>query len=799
MKKTSMTELLLIGTLLIFLQGVSISVQYHFFPDELNYTEAHEECQGDYFKYLAQINKQSQLSLAKNSSSYNQTKKYWTGLQIKDVGYTKWKWSDGQEFSPRPEGLENILNVSFVKNLVRNGPIKVYCFLVSSNEKLEMENCSEKYPYICEEFKGPPTTSTASKSTQIRPTTMATPLMSEVTATFTSKVTDTSKIRASNTLSVSTHVSTSISPTQPPSPEEQVATYLIKMKKLSVSDGDSLQLAANETSKLLTHFQYNSYQKTTVNLLLASQQLETFAIKYAKKRLSINSTFNSSTTNIGKHFVMEVQSVIAGDTNNVNFPSKDDWEQPLNHSSEKIFLPAGLFKKKETVVVGILYKDMHKLLPDESQYFLDGKKLENTKLHTRIIACAIYPSPSGLLPQNVTISFTLEEPSKADDTPHCVFWDFNITSRFNGSWSNRGCTLVNKTKNNIVCSCNHLTNFAVLMQVGETKIADKHHLALEIITYIGCGLSLVGETFTVLVYLVLMNIKQEQCQIRLNLVIAIAVAQIIFLAGIDATSKQEACIFVAVSIHYFYLVGFAWMLMEGIYLYLMVVKVFNTLVKIKLFYAFSWGFPLLMVVCSIVIASITEGGVMSYVHSDFCWVSFTNNLVWTFAAPVLLICLVNSFILCRVVYEMTKMQGSKDVSNVKQGLKACAVLFPLLGMTWVFGILTVTDAGLVFQYIFTTLNSLQGFFIFVMHVLRSSEVHNAYLRKKQKWENTKNSNFPNSRSVVENSSTWPEKHAMANLHGSKESPDPLFRRHQVSPITSDRMDTRESCITPVEL
>ena len=34
------------------------------------------------------------------------------------------------------------------------------------------------------------------------------------------------------------------------------------------------------------------------------------------------------------------------------------------------------------------------------------------------------------------------------------------------------------------------------------------------------------------------DLKQEQCQIRLNLVIAIAVAQIIFLAGIDATSKQ---------------------------------------------------------------------------------------------------------------------------------------------------------------------------------------------------------------------------------------------------------------------
>ena len=62
-----------------------------------------------------------------------------------------------------------------------------------------------------------------------------------------------------------------------------------------------------------------------------------------------------------------------------------------------------------------------------------------------------------------------------------------------------------------------------------------------------------------------------------------------------------------------------------------------------------------------------------------------------------------------MVNEIVKMQSGKtsEVEKVWKGVKACAVLFPLLGLTWVFGILSVTDAGLVFQYIFTILNSLQ--------------------------------------------------------------------------------------------
>lgn len=53
--------------------------------------------------------------------------------------------------------------------------------------------------------------------------------------------------------------------------------------------------------------------------------------------------------------------------------------------------------------------------------------------------------------------------------------------------------------------------------------------------------------------------------------------------------SQGVCVFAAAVIHFFYLAGFAWMLFEGIYLYLMVVKVFNTVIRMRLFYAIAWG------------------------------------------------------------------------------------------------------------------------------------------------------------------------------------------------------------------
>jgi len=45
---------------------------------------------------------------------------------------------------------------------------------------------------------------------------------------------------------------------------------------------------------------------------------------------------------------------------------------------------------------------------------------------------------------------------------------------------------------------------------------------------------------------------------------------------------------VAVLLHYLFLASFLWMLLEGVYLYVLIVEVFST-IKVWYLYVFAWG------------------------------------------------------------------------------------------------------------------------------------------------------------------------------------------------------------------
>ena len=68
------------------------------------------------------------------------------------------------------------------------------------------------------------------------------------------------------------------------------------------------------------------------------------------------------------------------------------------------------------------------------------------------------------------------------------------------------------------------------------------------------------------------------------------------------------------------------------------------------------------------------------------------------------------------------MQGKTQIEQVKAGIKASAVILPLLGITWSFGLLSFNSDTIAFKYIFAVFNSLQGLALFVFHCLFNKQV-----------------------------------------------------------------------------
>ncbi|XP_067048213.1 adhesion G-protein coupled receptor D1-like isoform X2 [Acropora muricata] len=425
------------------------------------------------------------------------------------------------------------------------------------------------------------------------------------------------------------------------------------------------------------------------------------------------------TNNIGGNLSVALQKSPAGFGEKVEIVFK---------TGDMISLASAVFNNTGRIIAATLQ--------ETEEGMLTWKHSNNYTLRSNVIGVELSPPYNKTLCHLINITYSHAKVPHRDVKRKCVFWQAN-PGWSNGSWSSHGCSLLNGSSlEKTICTCNHLTSFAVLMQFNSPQkpISSEDKVALSVITYVGCLLSMMGELLVILVYIVFMKFKAEGIQIRLNLVTALFCAQLVFITGINATHNKSTCVSVAVLLHYLFLASFLWMLLEGVYLYVLIVEVFST-IKVWYLYVFAWGSPIIPVVISLGISSKDGGVLQNYTNPNFCWLSFSNKLSWSFIAPVLIVTLVNVIILVAVLREMRNLKDLNPtrLKSFKKGLKACIILAPLLGLTWVFGLLTATDAGLVFQYIFTILNSTQGLLIFLLHVVRNSDVRAEIHHKLLKW------------------------------------------------------------------
>lgn len=306
--------------------------------------------------------------------------------------------------------------------------------------------------------------------------------------------------------------------------------------------------------------------------------------------------------------------------------------------------------------------------------------------------------------------------------PKCVFWDYT-------AWSDEGCTVEHTNVTHTLCSCDHLTNFAILMDVQATYLPPVHETSLQVITYIGCTISIVCLLLAFLTFQIFRSLKSDRTTIHKHLSLNLLIAEILFLIGIDQTDSPLFCGFIAAMLHYFFLVSFAWMFLEGYQLYVMLIEIFEAeKSRMRWYYLFAYGCPLLIVLISCLF------DVSSYGSERYCWLKTDNFFIFSFVGPVIAVIVANLIFLSMAIYIMCKHSvapgaKTKEVSKyskVKMWLRGAIVLVFILGLTWTFGLLYLNKESVFMAYIFTALNSFQGLFIFVFHCLRSEKAQKEY-------------------------------------------------------------------------
>ncbi|XP_036451684.1 adhesion G-protein coupled receptor G2-like isoform X2 [Colossoma macropomum] len=360
----------------------------------------------------------------------------------------------------------------------------------------------------------------------------------------------------------------------------------------------------------------------------------------------------------------------------------------------------------------------------------------NNKLVSGVLASSVANLNISRLQENVSITLRNTKSVSSDKNVFCTFWRYDLNSG-SGGWSSDGCTVLSSTENETVCSCDHLTNFGVLLDFSNQSITSYQQvIILNTITYIGCGISSVFLMVTLAMYLrseKLRNVVPNK--ILIQLCFALLLLNLVFFLDSLLAKQLDSvglCIPTVFFLSYFLLVSFTWVALESVHIYLTIVKVFNNyvahfMVKVTLV---GWGVPLVVVIIPVAIdksvygitSTMLDNGSVEY----FCWWKDMNVfriVVGTYFSVTYLMnfsmFIVVLTLMCRIKKKTPHLARKRTVLHDIWSVTALAVL---LGLTWIFGLFSWGSAHLVFTYLSAICNSLQGFFIFVFRCAAKEEI-----------------------------------------------------------------------------
>ncbi|XP_049446567.1 uncharacterized protein LOC125897346 isoform X8 [Epinephelus fuscoguttatus] len=485
----------------------------------------------------------------------------------------------------------------------------------------------------------------------------------------------------------------------------------------------------------------------TVDVIIGDDSRESWAVLNANQTRNASSELLASLESLSNGLVGEfdfaTERILLNRTTFNN-----SFRADLNNSILIDIPDTNLFNVSITTIT---FSTLYNVMPPRNSSF--EVSLFNTTSNDTVTANAI--NAAVVLVQinetirNVTLSYDKLN-SSLSLYPQCVFWNFTLFDKL-GAWDDKGCTFVSDINNTVTCSCNHLTSFSILMA---TDIPQDLILALDIITYVGVGISLASLVVCLIIegYVWKAITRNSTAFMRhvsiINTALSLLIADICFIIAAsiaknplenpkeDYTVSVGPCSTATFFMHFFFLALFFWMLVSGLLLFYRTVMVFSHMSKSTMMaigFTLGYGCPLMIAVITVAVTAPNN----EYIRRDqACWLNwFESMALLAMVIPALTIVFINILIVIVVLFKMLR-RGVGEAAQTDEKhtmvviIRCVVILTPLFGLTWSLGVGTMispTDRGIHIAFAF--FNSLQGFFILVFGTLFDSKIRSILSRK----------------------------------------------------------------------
>ncbi|XP_046810690.1 latrophilin Cirl [Lucilia cuprina] len=453
--------------------------------------------------------------------------------------------------------------------------------------------------------------------------------------------------------------------------------------------------------------------------------------------------------------VLETKSI----QNNEVFPDAEQWQI----SDDRIELPrAALIENSEGGLVRIVFAAFDRLesilkpsydhfdLKSARSYIRNTAILANDSdasssqqririLNSKVISASLGKGRHIQLSQPIKLVLRHLKTENVTN-PTCVFWNY-----IDHAWSANGCILESTNRTHSICMCNHLTNFAILMDVMDDHTHSLFTMFdgnMRILIYVSISICLV---FIVIALLTLkifngVFIKSARTSIYRNIYICLLLIEVLFLIGIEQVEANIIfCGFTTVFLHCAILTAIAWFCFEAFQSYTtlttddILLEVDQTS-KVNCYYLLSYALSFTIVAISLAINPST------YTENDYCVLMETNFLFYaTFVTPLMIFLMgalgytfLSWIIMCRKSRTALKNKEHTRLANVRFDIRCSFIFLLLLCGAWFTAYFYLRRSKLddemsqIYGYLFVGFNTMMGIYIFVFHCIQNEKIRREY-------------------------------------------------------------------------